>query len=217
MSNPIGSPTCFGQWSASAVDCTGGPDASYVNPKNGTTVRDKCGWFGACASTRMQPQPQLVQIRPNVQPPPRPAPPMVQRPTGFIPQPQYPQIVTQQQQHQLYTQQYAQQQQHAPQYQQPVQYQQAVPHYGVQYAPPFVAQQGPTFVAVPYQQPGHQMPSYLTVPEPVDLRESGWKRLGREVLRSMFKSAGHTTSSYFDHNPMRPHEGPRLPPNIDSK
>jgi len=201
---PANSPPCFGSilWSASAVECIGGSDPAYENPKTGTNVRDRCNYYSSCASavssSRAQ-QPQLMQIRqnqPGMQGPPRPVP-MIPRPQNFVPQPQYPQPF---------------QQQPTQQYMQPTQ-----SHYGVQYAPPYVAQNGPAIVAVPYQQPGHQMPSYLTVPEPVNLNESGWRRLVREIVRSMAKSAGHTTASFFDHNPMRAHQMPVVQANPDQQ
>lgn len=189
MQKPAGAPTCFGTnlWSAVAVECIGGPDPAYTHPKTMAHVRDKCGWYSACANAcaASKSQAQLMQIRPNVQAPPRPAP-MLTRPAHFVPQPQYPTLSPTQ----------------------PQAHPQVVPTYATQLVPPHVAQQGPVLVPMVYQQPGHQMPSYLTVPEPVNLNESWVSRLAREILRSMFKSAGHTTSSFFDHNPMRAHQPP---------
>lgn len=198
MSNqPVGSPSCFGgSFSASDVECTGGPDPAYVHPQTQKRVRDKCGWYSACASTTAANkskarQTQFIpvqQVTRNLQGPPRPATghpmvgarPQVQHPQQFMPQQQYPQ-------HQ--------------QYQQPMQ---QYPHM----VAPYIAQQGPQIVPLMVQQPGAQMTHYLTVPEPINLNESPWKRLLREILRSMAKSAGHTGAAFFDHNPINPHKGP---------
>jgi len=43
------------------------------------------------------------------------------------------------------------------------------------------------------------MHSYLAVPEPVHDDIHWAKRLFHEIFRSMMKSSGHTTASFFDH------------------
>ena len=188
---PQGSPVCFGkEFDAGDSECAGGADPGYVNPRTGAQVRDRCSWFSACASVsaanRARAQhtiPASNLTRPHPQGPPRPAqmPPM----PGTRPQFQQPAQMHPQQQQQAMA---------------PMQPQMMVA--------PWVAQQGPQLVPMMVQQPGSQMQHYLTVPEPINLNENPWKRLMREIVRSMFKSAGHTSAAFFDHNPMAPHRGP---------
>lgn len=71
--------------------------------------------------------------------------------------------------------------------------------------PPNIAQFGPQYVFTPYQMPGSQMPQYLTIPEPVRDDVSWIARLGHEILRSVFKSFGHSLAAFFDSNPLRRH------------
>jgi hypothetical protein len=52
---------------------------------------------------------------------------------------------------------------------------------------------------MPYQQPGAQMPGYLTHPEPVVQGVPWYLRLLHEIIRSIFKGAFHTGASFFDH------------------
>lgn len=73
-------------------------------------------------------------------------------------------------------------------------------------AAPWVAQMGPMMVPVPHQMPSSQMPYYLTIPEPVDPNVHWLRRLGHEIVRSMFKSASHTGAAFFDHNTFTPHQ-----------
>ena len=104
----------------------------------------------------------------------------------------------------------------APQYGQPLpppqyygqpQQQVSQPAYGTM-APPHVAQHGPVNVPMQVQQPGAQMPSYLTIPEPIDHEEGTSKALGRTLFRSAAKAMGHSISSFFDHVPLKPHKPP---------
>ena len=188
-------PQCFGRpeyWSGSAVECQGGLDPAYTNPRTGSHRRDKCLWFTECATgavaARMgrpmaqpqaQPSQQTSMIVP-VQPIPVQAPPKA---------PQSHPMVVQNRQFGGW-----------PLQQQPQQPQAM--------APPYVAQYGPQAVPVPYSQPGTQLPTFLTVPEPVNLDEPWYGRLFREVGRAMLKSLGWTTASFFDNNPWRPHQPP---------
>jgi hypothetical protein len=80
-----------------------------------------------------------------------------------------------------------------------------------QLLPPWLAQMGPQLVPVTFQQPGMQMPAYLTVPEPINPEEHWMWRLVREIFRSMVKSTGHTAASFIDHNPLRAYEIPPEP------
>jgi len=203
---PMGAPSCFGDptlWSPNAPECVGGMDPGYTHPQTYSHKRDRCSWYSQCASAsavaRLNAQPtgiaapvQPVQV--TVPPPPAPAQshPMIQQ-YGRGPVAQYPMQPMAQQ----YPQQYLPQ---APM---------TMPQ---QLLPPWVAQFGPQLVPMTFQQPGAQMPAYLSVPEPVDPDEPwGW-RLFREVLRSMFKSSGHTAASFFDHNPWRSYIPPPAPP-----
>jgi len=197
---PVGSPKCFGkEFAASEAECAGGPDPAYLHPKTNTNMRDRCGWYSACASVSAQnkARTQLVPpqhlVRPvTVQGPPRPAPshamvgvrPQVVQQPGQMMMPQMQQMM------------------------QPMPQMAPGPQYPYMVAP-YVAQQGPQAVPMTYQQPGAQMPHYLTVPEPINLNESPFRRLGREILRSILKAGSHTSASFFDSNPWHPHEIPR--------
>ena len=207
-------PQCFGThlWSATAPDCVGGPDPGYTHPTTGAHSRERCRWYQACASvnsrvrgqqsrpvipvenlTRNFQQPQ-APLPSGVQPPPRPVAPPPQvagKPPLQSAQPYgYPQYQPQQQYYQQPH--YPQQQQY---YQQPM-------------ATPYVAQTGPQQVHVQVQQPGAQMPSYLTMPEPIDHEEGTGMALGRTLIRSALKAVGHSVSSFFDHVPLKPHKPP---------
>jgi hypothetical protein len=188
-------PSCFGTnlWSAAAPECIGGPDSAYSNPRTGNNVRERCAWYSSCASVSASNKVRSQNLIPPNQLTRVPIAPVQVMPP---PKPAFNPLLPRQ--NPVYPQ----------HYQQPQQYiaQQAY------MVPPWQAQQGPQMVPVVYQQPGSQMPAYLTVPEPVDLDESPWRRLIREIFRSMFKSAGHTTASYFDHTPMRPHAPPPKTP-----
>jgi hypothetical protein len=168
---------------------------AYLHPTKNTNVRDRCAWFSACASVsaqnKSQQRHQIMPIQNLVRPvmlqgPPKPA--IGHSMIGT--RPQMPQQM--------------------PMQMVPMGQQMMMP--GAQYpfmVAPYIAQQGPQMVPMMYQQPGAQMPHYLSVPEPINLRESPWKRLGREILRSMLKGASHTGAAFFDSNPWRPHEIPR--------
>lgn len=193
---PVGSPRCFGEeFSASEPECAGGPDPAYIHPSSGAAIRDKCGWFSACApvsaSNKAVARQQLIPpqnlVRPvQIQGPPRPAQShaMIGARPQFVQQQQQPQQMAVQQQMMMQ------------------------PHQQYMVAP-VIAQYGPQLVPMMTQQPGAQMSHYLTVPEPVNLNEHPLKRLMREIGRSMLKSAGHTGAAFFDHNPWRPYEVPR--------
>lgn len=192
---PLNSPPCFGDpklWSPSAVECVGGLDLGYTNPLTHSHKRDKCSWYGQCATAasnaRIGAQTTSIGMQPvTVAPPPSPAQshPMIQtygRGPGYYPtqgypvQPLIPQV--------------------APQ----------------QMVPPWMAQFGPQLVPMAFQQPGTQIGAYLTVPEPVSPGEGWFFRLVREIFRSMLKSSGHTAASFFDHNPWKSYAPPPTPP-----
>jgi hypothetical protein len=181
---------CFGiSWDPNNVNCAGRLDPGYIS-KSGSRRKDQCQYFNTCQQQRnknnVQPKPpaHLVptsNLLRNVQGPPTPATshPMVGRPA-------YPA--------------------------QPAQYQQPqMPHPMMmamaQMVPPWMAQMGPAMAPMAFQAPGAQMPAYLAVGED-PMQGSYMGRLGAEVVRSIAKSAGHTTASYFDHNPIRRHQAP---------
>lgn len=194
-------PTCYGkQWEANAPECKGGTDPMYVNPQNGSHVRDKCKWYSSCAQTttgsRVQQGAQGVIPPTNLlKPPPAPpAPsPMFAPP---VPQPQQqiqrapfaaPPVppTMQQQPVQVMPQQYAQPQQ--------------VYHNGVMYAQPHAAAM-PAMVPANHAMMGAQIPSFVTVPEPyLNDGVSHGQRLARTMFRSMTKAAAIAVANYMDY------------------
>lgn len=187
---PVGARDCFGYWASTAKECSGGLDPAYKDPITGSHERGQCKYYAACAqATNMAKMESSAQVQPL----PKPAP-------------QYP--ITQQF---PYAVQRPQQQYPQPQYFQQQQYFQPQQFSTPQFAPPWIAQQGPQIVPMPYAQPGGQIPSYLSVPEPVNPNEHWFGRLLREIVRAIFKSSGHTTANFFDHNPFRPYPTPELP------
>ena len=215
MSQPYNAPKCFGSnlWSPSTAECVGGPDPGYVNPNTGAQVRDKCDWYSSCASTsvsnrsteqKLIPVSNLTQHMPigpvQIQAPPKPAVSTAMAPQRQVMPVQWQPPWQPQQQQQQWQQ--VQQQMMLPQQMQQM----------AQMVPAWMAQFGPQQVPSPFQQPGMQMPSYLAIPEPVDPSGAGmWGRLFREVIRSLFKSAGHTGAHFFDHNPMKMFAMPQQP------
>lgn len=183
-------PSCFGKsWDASAPECAGGLDPSFVAPDGGNK-RQRCPYFSQCASrtaaSKLGQQPQQVPVAPA-------APTAVKQ--AFPIQPVAPQ-------HQLVQVKPA-----------PVQQPQQVPQQ-VQMVPQFAPVQQqlvpPQHAQVPYMVPMNfapaysQMPGYLTVPEPIVPGQHWGKRLGFSVARSMLKAAGHTMANFFDHTPFNP-------------
>ena len=68
--------------------------------------------------------------------------------------------------------------------------------------PQFAAQ--PVLVPVNQPMPGAQVPSFLTVPEPMNLEVPMGVRLWRTVYRSMFKAAFVGAANFIDYNPITP-------------
>jgi hypothetical protein len=214
-------PECFGThlWSATDPQCVGGTDPGYLHPVTKTRNRERCKWYQSCATSSAQNRAKPAQVvpaqnlvrpkhptvfQPAVQPPPRPVAP---HPNLTGKPPLHPPPVAMQQ--------YPGQPLPPPQYYGQPQQQQAVlpgsPIYGMPapaYVPPHVAQAGPVNVPLQVQQPGAQMPSYLTMPEPIDHEEGTAKALGRTLFRSAAKAVGHSVSSFFDHVPLKPHKPP---------
>jgi len=198
-----GPPTCFGKsWEQQAPECAGGADPAFkvekTDPRTGdkfiSHVREPCGYFSECGSriqaSRMeQARQQLIPATSLVQAwQGRPQPPAAQ-PTQQNTQPGIQQFTLQslQQQFEKMQKDYMQQQMVAMQRGQP-----------------------PPNMMMPMQMhgpaPGFQqmmpvnfeIPQYLTVREKRGKDEGVLKMLGREVARSMLKSAGHTFANFFD-------------------
>lgn len=191
-------PICFGkEWNPQAVECKGGLDPMYTNPRDQSHRRDKCRFYERCAprtcanqisqspTTSLVPAQNLVPrngpqvASPVVQPQARQQP--VYYPQAYAPPPPPP----------APTAGFAQ-----------------MGHPSMQMAPAHIAQFGPQMLATNFQQPGTQIPAYLTVPEPVDLSVPWYMRLGREILRAMAKGAFHTGANWVDHNPFGQYKPP---------
>ena len=182
-------PSCFGKlWSASAPECRGGNDPSYINQATGTNRREACRWYGQCAETKNNQQvPQNRQgvIPPQAltanRPPPQPVMPSpVPIPNTYMMQaPPPPQPV------------YAQQM--------PQQPQQASPYVH----PPQAAQ--PMMVPVNQPMTGAATQSFLMVPEPVNGGTYG-QRMFRTIFRSMAKAGALAVANHMDYSPMVPYE-----------
>lgn len=130
-----------------------------------------------------------VPVQNPMRPPMQPQAPSVQ--TFFLPnqQPQQPQ----------------------PQYyQQPQQAQQYQPPYAQGMVPPYMASM-PGMVPMNYVMPGTQMPSFLTVPEPMVYGQHWSRRLAFTLLRGMVKAFGMTLANFFDHTPVTPWQPPQPP------
>jgi hypothetical protein len=184
-------PSCFGKlWNPNETECNGGPDPKYNHPKNGSHIRERCDFFNECGA-RVQSE-QLISpqqmIRPPVITPPPAATPrsfqeyMRQRDMSEAEAERIRRatIIQQQQQQQRPVQ--------VPYYPQPVQQPQ------IAYPQPIYQQMMPV---------NYQMPSYLSVPEMRMPGQSFMGLLGREAVRAMGKSVGHTVANFFDMNPFR--------------
>jgi hypothetical protein len=196
MSNPA-SWSCFGRlWEQNRVECAGGFDLAYIDPDNESSLRKRCSAYDRCRAAKENKvsYPQYPPYQPYQQPfqpiPAQPQAPQLQAPP--LPPPALFPLA-----------------QPAPGFRPMQPPMTGYPTTG--YAAPWVAQQGPQQVPLPYQQPGAQMPTYLAVPEPLD-GTPWWARLLAEVGRSMAKALGHSTASFFDHNPLRSHPAPQPGP-----
>ncbi len=188
-------PVCFGKsWEAKAVQCQGGLDPSYVNQITGSSRRDRCDWYTLCASRTSAFKLQNPQIIPLQQ--------LVRRPAAPVPAQPAPQAHAFMQPAQQVARTLAGgvlqgMQQVLPAQPQP----QQQPYYGNP-APMMVhpaAAASPWAVPANYPMPGAQIPSYLTVPEPVVEGQHWAVRLLFNVARSVFKATGHTLANYADH------------------
>jgi hypothetical protein len=196
MNGPL-SWSCYGKlWDEGRTECGGGFDLAFKDPRTGSRLRKKCSAFDAC---KLEKESAVNQYRPPAPPyqPVIPSHQLVRPPQAPIMAPPIPPPVPI-----VPSQAYGAR---------PVPVAAHAQQFGFQnQVPPWVAQTGPQVVPVQYQQPGAQMPAYLAVPEPVD-GTVWWIRLLAEILRSMAKAFGHSTASFFDHNPMRQHSVPQAP------
>lgn len=193
---------CFGRsWDANAVQCTGGPDPAYLD-ENGSNVRSRCKLYAKCATMTVKNQTtrkdqQQQQVRPVMQTPIHSVVAGITQGAATV----------------LARQQAAQQAVVKPVMQQP-QPMVPQPYYG--YPQPVMVHpmmaQAPYTVPMNYQQPGMQMPAYLTVPEPVLADQHWFWRLMWNIGRSMVKAGAHTTANFVDHTPVNPYQ---LPPPAD--
>jgi len=190
-------PSCFGKlWDPNTTECAGGADAAYRD-KDGNHVRERCGFFEQCGATKqagaqaaartfIQPT-QLTRFQPpyGSSPAGTSSPP----PASTTPAPQQTILAAQ------HTQLIQQLLQQVAQLQRGVVPQGIVPqaHHPPVYHPP-----------VGYQQMmpvNFSIPQYLTVREERAVDGTVWGMLGREIVRSMGKSFGHTLSNFFDSTP----------------
>lgn len=211
---------CFGlSWNGGDVKCSGGLDPVYTNPKarspsnpNGDPKipvhrRDQCVWYTQCAhqtnfnkmrgytssdnsnksASQQTVAPRSQVVRPTAPSTSTPVHQQWHQPAAPV-QPQWVQPQPQ------------------PQWVQPPQW--AHPQ---QWAPPYIVGQGPQVVPMPFQQPGAQMPGYITVPEPIDPQVPGWLRFLIMLVRSAGKAVFHTGSHLMDHEPFIRYQQPAPP------
>ena len=214
---------CFGKsWSGGDVLCKGGLDPAYQSPKALTEIRvkgetdipihrrEQCIYYTSCAH-----QTNFNRMRGHIPPEnltkkvkPQPTPPRSQqvRPPRWSGQ-----SVHQNNQPPPMSQQQYQQWQQQQQWQQPPQQWQQQQWQQQQMVPPWVVGFGPQNVPMPFQQPGAQMPGYLSVPEPFDPRVPGWMRFVVMLLRSAGKAIFHTGAHMADHETFIRHQQPPPP------
>lgn len=173
-------PKCYGlSWDDTQPKCAGGRDATYTDD-HGSHIRERCDFFGSCGA-RVQASRQLIQPQQLVRTPaPAIPPPFV--PSPSLAQTQQIQVLMQQMEQMRQTIQQQNTQLHSQQ-----------PRYTSGYTPQPVQSQ---MMATEFS-----MPRYLTVPEPRGVT-SIWSLLGREIVRSIMKSAGHTMANFWDTTPI---------------
>lgn len=183
-------PPCFGDtklWSAVEPECAGGPDPKYVEETTGSHIRRRCSFFESCGNTVAKKQQILSAhslIRPGIPLGPIPAPAVNAPPqrTAMTQAPPTPQQLI-----------HSFMQQRPPTVAQPPQvqyYQQPQP-------------QGPVHSPASVYQLNYAMPAYLSVPEQRQPNQGILSVLGREMVRAMGKSLGHTIAHFFDMNPFK--------------
>lgn len=185
---------CFGfSWNGGDPQCAGGLDPVYTNPKAKSSInpngdpripihrRDRCVWFSQCAHqtnfNKMRGHVTPITVAGDVRPQHVAPRSQVVRPAqGTVP---------------------VQQPQPSPGYYPQSQYAQPQS----QMVPPYIASYGPQVVPMPFQQPGAQMPGYLSVPEPIDPSIPGWLRAILSLIRVALKAICHQGSHMADHEP----------------
>ncbi len=210
-------PTCFGRLhDATNVKCIGGNDPTRWSEQDGHT-RHRCSFFDKCQEAQLNTVRQNIEFKEPVLGMAASSPyPIVQQPRVLPVMPGAPGMPVMQQ---------APQPAMAFRPQQAVQpVQQAAPVQGMQPARPAAPAQGypqgyptyvgqtmqpymvppdlapmPSYVPQNHVQPGAQVPSYLTVPEP----HSG--KLGpmffNTIMRAAFKGMFHAAANLMDHFP----------------
>lgn len=200
-------PKCFGVidnpaegiagWNPNDKECAGGLDPTFCDKITGSNIRSRCAELQNCGAVVQSKK--LAAARGLIEPrtllkQPQPVLPQNQQ---FQQRPMFGQAMTppvnpalQQMQHQL-----LQQQQQKLAEQQQAQWQQQLAQ--IQRAGIGQPQVG---MNMGYQQMmpvNYQMPSYLSIAEPV---EPGgfWGMFGRTIFRSMGKSIGHSVAHMFD-------------------
>jgi len=198
---------CWGEsWDATNVLCAGGVDPAYIHPGTGSNKRERCKYFATCAAETnarraQRQQTQVVPAQQLIQPPMTGAP-VVPTPTSTAPFMMPPP---------------------------PPQWQHAQPKPVVsapQMAYSTAAQPGawpgmsqpqmvnPAYASMPAYVPmnlpamGAQIPSYLTVPEPLDPKVHWAMRLFHSLLRATAKAGCHTAANFFDHYTFTPYSQP---------
>jgi hypothetical protein len=181
-------PNCFGKsWDQHAPECAGGLDPAYRDEK-GSHIRNPCRFFSECGSrcqaSKMQQAQDLIPVTSLTRAWQRPSQPGPSAPAPI-----------QQGVHQFAMQQLQQQlddmRKRATAGQLPM-----VPMYpqsGFQQMMPV----------------NYEMPQYLTQREYRRADESVFKVLGREVFRSVLKSAGHTFANFWDSTAIIPKPPPK--------
>jgi hypothetical protein len=202
-------PPCFGKsWEANHPECAGGLDAAYRNPRDQSNRRDKCAWFSACATRTVaarvaQHQPSTQQVIPVSHLVRQPMQPQPAQPSP-IPQPFQSIVKGVNQAAQSMTQQtMSMQARFTPPPGQP--------YYG-QPSPLMVHPSQasmPWVVPMNYPAPGTQMPSFLTVPEP--LGSSLGRMLIATIARSMVKAGCWAMANWVDHIPLTPWQSQPTP------
>ena len=195
-SRTVTPPPCFGKsWERDSPECVGGPDSAYDDGKGGH-IRESCGFYSACGSRTQAVK--MEEAQKNLIPATSLAKAWQGRSTTPNPQPLGGTSFGIQQ----FT---AQQQLEAAQKQmQQMQAQMAAWQRG-QFQPQSpMMQMAPVMPHHGYQQMmpvNFEIPQYLTKREYRKPDEGIFRVLGREVARSMMKSAGHTFANFFDSTP----------------
>lgn len=218
-------PRCFGmKWDAQSPKCQGGADPTHWDES--THVRPKCSFEPSCgaanpqkAKEQLQPMTLLMKPKQKVE---VARPMQMPGPATGLQQPRAPALVRQHQQaptaHRPMLRPHSQvsmqhpvthhpQQQVAPprapvaaaQHQpQAGAHQPPSPGTAMAWVPPDQAQV-PAYVPQNYQQPGMQVPAYLTAPEPQS--QGVMSMIMNSCARAALKGAFHTAANLVDHVP----------------